>query len=339
MLKKRLSSADPEYQSGGLSAFPHRKDTPLSLYIARNNAETELVHTCTASTKYLVVRDSSKFPDLGILKLSLPDDSGEPELIHYFRKIGNQFHLLQRGFAGFRTSNWPAGTKVACPVVAEHHNILKDAIIRIQQKVGLRTSPGADTLHGILTALEEKWLSPKASFRAWPKQGPGPLKVRFQNVSGGYGIKFFWDFGDGDTSTEENPTHTYEKEGRYTVKLNVVSAKNTQGIAEKANYIEVSSAHSPPFFYAAPLFGYSVETAKAQGVEPTSFELVDQTDADIMERDWFFGNGDRKAEPNPNVHTIRYTYQKPGEYQPSLMIRAVNGVILNTPLTTKIVVV
>src|SRR5690349_7645379 len=32
---------------------------------------------------------------------------------------------------------------------------------------------------------------------------------------------FAWDFGDGETSTEENPVHTYESYGVYTVKLKV----------------------------------------------------------------------------------------------------------------------
>ncbi len=32
---------------------------------------------------------------------------------------------------------------------------------------------------------------------------------------------WFWDFGDGTSSTEQNPRHTYEEEGRYTVKLHV----------------------------------------------------------------------------------------------------------------------
>jgi len=255
MLKKRLSSADREYQSGSLSVFPQGKDTLLSLYLASNNAETTLFHTCTVSSKYLVVDDATKFPSMGILKLSLPDDTGEPEFIHYFRKIGNQFHLLQRGFVGSRPSNWPSGSKVSSPVMAEHHNVLKDAILNIQRKIGLTISPTGDSLHGMIAKLESKWLSPKSSFRAWPKTGSTPLKVHFQNTSGGFGVKFFWDFGDGSTSTEENPDHLYAKEGNYTVKLNVISANNSQSITEKPNYIAVDNSKQVPFFYATCLTG------------------------------------------------------------------------------------
>lgn len=338
MFKKRLSSADPEYRSGALSAFPHAKDNPLTLYIARNNAETQLIHSCTGGSKYIIVKDAKNFPDIGILKINLADESGDPELIHYFRKIGNQFHLLQRGFAATRMANWPAGSKVSCPLVAEHHNVLKDAVMNIQRKIGTMQNASADTLHTVLNNLENKWLAPKASFRAWPKKGPAPLNVRFQNVSGGLGIKFFWDFGDGSSSTDENPNHTYEREGNYTVKLNIVSSTNSQGIAEKSNYITVDDNHHSPFFYVVPNQGFSVETAKSQGMVPTVFTFVDQTDGDIVERDWFFGDGISSNQPDPNIHTADYVFDKPGDYAPSLMIRYKDK-ILNATLSEKLMVI
>jgi len=37
---------------------------------------------------------------------------------------------------------------------------------------------------------------------------------------------WLWDFGDGSTSTEQNPVHTYESEGSFTVKL---TATNSAG--------------------------------------------------------------------------------------------------------------
>ncbi len=46
--------------------------------------------------------------------------------------------------------------------------------------------------------------------------------VRFYNYSY-YGVSFLWDFGDGNTSTDENPWHKYEKSGVYRVSLTVTS--------------------------------------------------------------------------------------------------------------------
>ncbi|MFN8395333.1 MAG: PKD domain-containing protein [Bacteroidia bacterium] len=45
-----------------------------------------------------------------------------------------------------------------------------------------------------------------------------PATVTFTNSSNGVGT-YFWDFGDGNSSTAANPTHTYGSQGTYTVKL------------------------------------------------------------------------------------------------------------------------
>ncbi len=56
-----------------------------------------------------------------------------------------------------------------------------------------------------------------------------PLDVTFQDQSKGTDAtsKFVWDFGDGTTSTDENPSHTYPKGGEYTVKLTVTNGSGT----------------------------------------------------------------------------------------------------------------
>jgi gliding motility-associated-like protein len=46
--------------------------------------------------------------------------------------------------------------------------------------------------------------------------------VQFTNKSIGV-EEFFWDFGDGSTSTEDNPVHEYQEEGTYTVSINIVN--------------------------------------------------------------------------------------------------------------------
>lgn len=61
---------------------------------------------------------------------------------------------------------------------------------------------------------------PVARFRAEPTSGPPPLTVRFTNLSENY-TSSYWDFGDGESSTATNPTHTYRDVGTYTVRLTV----------------------------------------------------------------------------------------------------------------------
>lgn len=47
------------------------------------------------------------------------------------------------------------------------------------------------------------------------------------NVQGSDPVNYEWDFGDGNTSSDENPTHTYDDEGDYTVSLNVENEAGT----------------------------------------------------------------------------------------------------------------
>jgi PKD repeat protein len=64
--------------------------------------------------------------------------------------------------------------------------------------------------------------APIADFVASPVAGQAPLAVTFENRSAGDTDSFFWDFGDGGTSTQENPLHEYLSAGIYTVALEVV---------------------------------------------------------------------------------------------------------------------
>lgn len=59
----------------------------------------------------------------------------------------------------------------------------------------------------------------EADFIADPESGPAPLEVQFTQVCAGEPDTFAWDFGDGDTSTDENPIHTFTAPGSYDVEL------------------------------------------------------------------------------------------------------------------------
>ena len=65
---------------------------------------------------------------------------------------------------------------------------------------------------------------PVADFTATPLTGQAPLTVVFENLTYGNADSYFWDFGDGNSSTEENPTHDYLSPGAYTVTLEAIVA-------------------------------------------------------------------------------------------------------------------
>jgi len=58
-------------------------------------------------------------------------------------------------------------------------------------------------------------------------------------------VSYFWDFGDGNTSTEENPVHTYDSLGTYTITL-TVTAENSVHTCSDINQTTVRLYNDPP---------------------------------------------------------------------------------------------
>lgn len=324
-MPERISSLDPGYETGDLSVYPEAIDDKTTLYEVANNAETRLKAALPYNGKYLIVDDTSAFPSQGLIRVGAgPGDPRAAELIYYGEKTGSIFKSLVRGFAGSRQNQWDSGAWVTNAVTAEPHNAVKDAILNLQQHVGLLENPDEASLHGRLKALETRFLSPKALFRAYPRKGPPSLTVRFQNYSEGPAIRYLWDFGDGTQSIEKNPSHTYVAEGLYTVKLNIITSLGAQGVTTKTDYIFVSESERIPFFYVvqedANQPPYSQQTADEQSADPAVWKFVDQTDGNIKQRYWVFGDGEAEAVTDPFLHVTTHVYAEPGEYSPSLLI-------------------
>lgn len=64
-------------------------------------------------------------------------------------------------------------------------------------------------------------------------EGSAPLEVSFTAEVQGIAVSYNWDFGDGSTSSEANPTHTFTTAGTYIVKLVVTAPDGSTASAEK----------------------------------------------------------------------------------------------------------
>jgi hypothetical protein len=85
---------------------------------------------------------------------------------------------------------------------------------------------------------------PVAAFSADITSGTAPLTVQFTDQSTGPPTQWIWYFGDGETSTEQNPSHTYTKAGSFTVSLVVTNAAGTD-TETKTGFINVAAAAVP----------------------------------------------------------------------------------------------
>ncbi|MEH1167932.1 ThuA domain-containing protein [Micromonospora sp. CPCC 205539] len=77
--------------------------------------------------------------------------------------------------------------------------------------------------------------APIAVAAANPTSGPAPLTVAFSSAGSrdpdGGALTYAWAFGDGQTSTDANPTHTYATAGSYTAQLTVTNPKGRTAVA------------------------------------------------------------------------------------------------------------
>ena len=101
----------------------------------------------------------------------------------------------------------------------------------------------AATFAPVVTAAPRPTL-PTVSFAGTPISGAAPLTVQFTQTAPGSPESFAWDFGDGGTSTSQNPSYTYTIPGTYTVTFTV---KYTEGSVPSVltNYINVGEPSTP----------------------------------------------------------------------------------------------
>lgn len=93
-------------------------------------------------------------------------------------------------------------------------------------------------------SLTAQRIAPVAAFTANNPLGFAPLSVQFTDHST-FAESWTWDFGDGNSSTEQNPMHTYENVGSYTVTL-TVSNEVGSTVLEKANFIKANEKPELP---------------------------------------------------------------------------------------------
>ncbi len=106
------------------------------------------------------------------------------------------------------------------------------------------TGPGGTDTEVKTAFIEVKSPAPVADFTGNGLKGPAPLAVTFQNTSTGQFSTANWSFGDGTTSSQTNPSHSYTKPGSYTVTLTVSGAGGTDTETRSA-YVQVDGPQVP----------------------------------------------------------------------------------------------
>ncbi len=159
-----------------------------------------------------------------------------------------------------------------------------------------------------------------------------PFGVNFLNQSSGTSNftnnsaavqTYYWDFGDGTNSNLQNPSHTYTKEGNYTVKLFVTNASGCTDSLVKTAYIKIKK----------PVV--SINGLPQKGCAPLSHKFTSTINSleSISNYHWDFGDGNSSDSTTPT-----HVFTSPGAYTVTLTYTTADGCVDSVKKVNGIVV-
>jgi PKD repeat protein len=157
---------------------------------------------------------------------------------------------------------------------------------------------------------------PVANFDADPISGFAPLEVQFTDQSLDTN-SWDWNFGDGNTSTLQNPKHIYTEAGNFTVNLTVNSEN---GMNSSLATINVSQKPLP----VLPMANFTSNIT--QGYAPLFVQFNDISTGAPAKWDWDFGDGVNSTQQN-----TLHIYTATGNFTVNLTVSNENGT--NSSLT------
>ncbi|OEU43941.1 hypothetical protein BGV40_01405 [Methanosarcina sp. Ant1] len=151
--------------------------------------------------------------------------------------------------------------------------------------------------------------APVAAFAAKQTTGKAPFNVSFTDKSTGTIFMWNWDFGDGNNSNEQNPTHAYAAAGKYNVTLEVMGMGSNA--ITKVISVVVSkpavAAKTPCAAFSTSISGKTVKFTDKSTGSPTSWS-------------WNFGDKSTSTVKNPT-----HKYSKAGKYKVILTAKNAKG--------------
>ena len=217
---------------------------------------------------------------------------------------------------------YPASGVVQTPVISGvlgiwNTTVIQDSVYQLRLRVTLRDGTSLSTVANNIriqnqapTPVPTATTVPRpiAAFTQDRVVGQAPLVVRFFNQSIGNITSYSWNFGDGGSSPEVNPVHTFRSPGVYTVQLTVTGPGGSSNVSRQ---ISVQSATPPVAAFTQD---------RTSGPSPLVVRFSDQSTGVITSRAWNFGDGTISAETNPT-----HTFTAVGTYNVMLTVTGPGG--------------
>ncbi|MDX5437245.1 MAG: PKD domain-containing protein [Pontibacter sp.] len=207
--------------------------------------------------------------------------------------------------SGTLTYVWDFGDGTTSTQTNPKHKYKSEGVYRVKLT--------ATSDKGCTSTIEEDYIvsgaNPQADFTTSGScQRDG---IQFQDASTiafGKIVKWEWNFGDGTTSSEQNPLHIYKAPGTYQVSLKAYSGIICHGFTTKTITVFVS-----------PTAGF--ETGNVCFGETTSFKSTSTVaQGSIVSHAWNFGDGNMSSAVNPT-----HRYASAGTYEVTLVVTTDKG--------------
>ncbi len=171
-----------------------------------------------------------------------------------------------------------------------------------------------DTVSKTVTIAASAFASPDAQFGVTPNAGGSrSLNLTDKSVQGAVMIiGWAWDFGNGTTSTSQNPSVTYAADGTYPIQLEVTD--------DNGNTDTVSLNYTVPYTGPAPRAPIADFSASGSGLSRDFTDATEAKEGTLKTWAWDFGDGNTSSEQNPT-----HNWATDGTYSVSLTVTDANG--------------
>lgn len=216
----------------------------------------------------------------------------------------NQVFAFTNLSTGIASVNWDFGDGTTSSLTNPTHSYSNPGFYQVTLS-GISQTFGCSTQTTKTIKVNQ---GPNSQFTLGPNAGCEELTVQMNNTSTGI-VSHAWNFGDGNSSIQNNPSHTYTNSGAYAVQLVVV---DNIGCTDTA--MQVVTVHP------LPVVDFSF-TPVDPCVQPTVINFTNNS-TNAVGYAWNFGNGLSSTLTNPAS-----TYQQVGNYTVTLVGTTIHGCI------------
>ncbi len=205
-----------------------------------------------------------------------------------------------------------AGTTVSASTQEEYCPVLQTPGSYIVQLIATDMNGCKDTMtkKDFITVF-----GTNVNFTVTPASGCRPLNAQFQDASASassYAVDWKWTFGDPfsgnlNSSTDTNPSHTYDKAGNYAVTLTIIDNNGCIDSVKKTGIVKVNE----------PALRFAVDSVSCLG-NPACFQ--NNSTGKSLSYQWSFGDGGTSTQATPC-----HTYATTGYYTVTLSATDANG--------------